>query len=116
VRRHLGPGLLEIVYQTCFNHELFLSGLDFNSQIIAPINYKNVILEADLRLDVFVENVMIVELKSVEGILPVHDAQLLTYMKLLKKPKGVVINFNCTNIFKEGQKTLVNEYYAALPA
>src|SRR5215475_4737876 len=109
VHKHLGPGLLESVYQKCFNHELFLHGLDFKSQIITSINYKDVILDGDLRLDVLVENLIIVELKSVEGILPVHDAQLLTYMKLLKKPKGVMINFNCTNIFKEGQKTLVNE-------
>jgi GxxExxY protein len=62
-----------------------------------------------------VENLIIVELKSIDGLLPVHDAVLLTYMSLLKKPKGIIINFNCTNIFKEGQKTLVNELYAALP-
>jgi GxxExxY protein len=102
--------------RNCFNHELFLSRLDFKTQIFTPINYKDVILDADFRLDVLVENLIIVELKSVEGILPVHDAQVLTYMKLLQKPKGVLINFNCTNIFKEGQKTLVNENYAALPA
>jgi len=71
------------------------------------------ILEADLRLDVLVED-LIIELKAMEGIVPVHEAQL-TYMKLLQKPKGILINFNCTNIFKEGQKTLVNEYYANLP-
>jgi GxxExxY protein len=58
---------------------------------------------------------ILVELKAIDGLLPVHQAQVLTYMKLLKKPKGVLINFNCTNIFKEGQKTLVNEYYSALP-
>ena len=116
VHKHLGPGLLESVYQKCFNHELFLSRLDFKTQIITPINYKDAILDAELRLDVLVEDLIIVELKSVEGMLPVYDAQVLTYMKLLKKPKGVMINFNCTNIFKEGQKTLVNEYYAALPA
>jgi GxxExxY protein len=69
-----------------------------------------------LRLDVLVEDVIIVELKAMDGILPVHEAQLLTYMKLLQKPKGILINFNCTNIFKEGQKTLVNEYYSTLPA
>jgi GxxExxY protein len=82
---------------------------------VTPINYKGIILDADLRLDVLVEDFIIVELKSMEGILPVHEAQLLTYMKLLEKPKGILINFNCTNIFKKGQKTLVNEYYAKLP-
>lgn len=104
------------MYQKCFLHELCLRDLKFVNQIVTPINYKGVTLDADLRLDVLVEDLIIVELKSMEGILPVHEAQLLTYMKLLRKPKGILINFNCTNIFKEGQKTLVNEYYAQLPA
>jgi len=115
VHKQLGPGLLESVYQKCFNHELVIKPLNFTSQICTPINYKGIILEADLRLDVLVEDLIIVELKAMDGILPVHEAQLLTYMKLLQKPKGILINFNCTNIFKEGQKTLVNEYYASLP-
>ena len=72
-------------------------------------------MEADLRLDVLVEDLILVELKAIEGLLPVHLAQVITYMKLLQKPKGILINFNCTNIMKEGQRTLVNEYYAALP-
>ena len=116
VHKHLGPGLLQSVYQKCFNYELFTKGLNFTNYVLTPINYKKVILDADLRLDVLVEDVIIVELKSMEGLLPIHEAQLLTYMKLLGKPKGILINFNCTNIFKEGQKTLVNEFYAALPA
>jgi len=62
-----------------------------------------------------VENVLIVEIKAIEGIAPVHEAQVLTYMRLLEKPKGLIINFNCTNIFKDGQKTLVNDIYANLP-
>jgi GxxExxY protein len=116
VHRQLGPGLLESVYHKCYNHELYLKGVNFCSHILVPINYKFVTLDADLRLDVMAENLIIVELKAIEGILPVHEAQLLTYMKLLQKPKGILINFNCTNIFKEGQKTFVNEYYAKLPA
>lgn len=116
VHKQIGPGLLESVYQRCFLQELCLQNLKFASQIVIAINYKGVVLEADLRLDVLVEDLIIVELKSIEGILPVHEAQLLTYMKLLQKPKGILINFNCANIFKDGQKTLVNEYYAQLPA
>jgi len=116
VHKQLGPGLLESVYQKCFLHELCLRNLKFINQIVTPINYKGITLDADLRLDVLIEDFIIVELKSMEGILPVHEAQLLTYMKLLQKPKGILINFNCINIFKEGQKTLVNEYYAHLPA
>lgn len=80
-----------------------------------PVSYKDIQLDAELRYDVLVENIIIVELKSIDGILPVHEAVVLTYMKMLSKPKGIIINFNCTNIFKEGQKTLVNELYAALP-
>ena len=115
VHRQLGPGLLESIYHKCFTHELYLRNLKFVSQITTPINYKGVILDADLRLDVLIENFIIVELKAIEGILPVHEAQLLTYMKLMQKPKGILINFNCTNIFKEGQKTFVNDLYIALP-
>jgi len=115
VHKQLGPGLLASVYQNCFIQELCLRSLKFAGQIMTPIHYKGIILDADLRLDVLVEDLIIVELKSMDGILPVHEAQLLTYMKLLQKPKGVLINFNCSNIFKEGQKTMVNEYYAQLP-
>jgi GxxExxY protein len=71
--------------------------------------------DCDLRYDVLVEDLIVIELKSVETMLPLFDAQLLTYMKLLKKPKGILINFNVSNIFKEGQKTFVNEYFAQLP-
>lgn len=114
VHRQLGPGLLESVYEKCFIRELSLKNLSFISQQMIPIRYKGVPLEAELRFDVMVENLIIVELKATEGILPVHEAVLLTYLKLLEKPKDILINFNCVNIFKEGQKTLVNEYYAAL--
>ena len=106
VHKQLGPVLLESVYQKCFIHELCLGNLQFVSQIITPINYKGKVLNADLRADLLVENLIMVELKSMDGILPVHEAQLLTYMKLLQKPKGILLNFNCTNIFKEGQKNI----------
>lgn len=115
VHKQLGPGLLESVYQKCFNREISLRNFTHHTELWVPVEYKGLLLEADLRLDVLVEDLIIVELKSIEGILPVHEAQVLTYMKLLKKPKGILINFNCTNIFKEGQKTFVNEYYSNLP-
>jgi GxxExxY protein len=115
VHKQLGPGLLESVYEKCFIRELTLKNLSFKTQLWVPIEYKGMSLDADLRLDVLIDDLILVELKSIDGMLPVHEAQVLTYMKLLKKPKGILINFNCTNIFKEGQKTLVNEYYAALP-
>lgn len=80
-----------------------------------PIIYKTKELITDFRCDLFVENCLVVELKSVLEMNPIFEAQLLTYMKLLKAPKGVLINFNCYNIFKEGQKTFVNEYFKLLP-
>ncbi len=115
VHKHLGPGLLESVYEKCFIHELTLKGLHCKSQQKVPITYKNIKLDGDLRYDVLIENLIIVELKAIDEILPILEVVLLTYLKLLEKPKGVLINFNCTNIFKEGQKTLFNELYASLP-
>ncbi len=94
---------------------MYTKGLKYNSQVYVPINYKGQSLDTELRLDVLVEDIIVVELKAVEALHPLYDAQLLTYMKLLRKPKGLLINFNCTNIFKEGQKTMVNELYADLP-
>lgn len=115
MHKQLGPGLLESVYEKCFTRKLSLKGLNYKAQQSVPVHYKGVQLDAELRFDVLVEDVIITELKSIEGLLPIHETVLLTYMKLLEKPKGILINFNCTNIFKEGQKTLVNANYAALP-
>ena len=115
VHRYLGPGLLESVYERCFIQELRLQGLSCKRQIRVPVEYKGLILEADLRLDVLIEDILCAELKAQEGLLPIHDAVLLSYMEMLKKPKGILINFHCTNIFREGQKTLVNQLYGSLP-
>ena len=115
VNKEIGPGLLESLYEKCLILELHKQGLRTASQQIVPLTYKGHDLETNLRLDILVENQIIVELKAVDKVHPIHEATLLTYMKLLKKPKGIIINFNCTNIVKEGQKTLVNEYYKALP-
>jgi len=115
VHKHLGPGLLESIYHECLRQEFFLRGINYKSQLFVPIDYKGIALNADYRLDFLVEDEIVVELKAMEGILPVHEAQLLTYMKLLQKGKGILINFNCANIVKEGTKQMVNEYYAQLP-
>ena len=115
VHKHLGPGLLESVYEKCFVKELSLKSMEFKTQLWLPVVYKGLQIEAELRLDVLVEDSILVELKAIDTVLPVHHAQVMTYMKLMQKPKGVLINFNCTNIFKEGQKTFVNELYSALP-
>ena len=83
-------------------------------QVSIKIDYDELELESTLRIDLLVNDTVIIELKTVETILPIHEAQLLTYMKLLKIPMGLMINFNVTNIYKEGQKTYVNELYREL--
>jgi GxxExxY protein len=115
VHKELGPGLLEQVYEQCLIHELKLRGLKVASQQPIQLKYKDVELETRLSFDLKVEDLIIVECKSVAEEKPIFDAVLMSYMKLMKKPKGILINFNCLNIFSEGQKTFVNELYAALP-
>ena len=112
IHKALGPGLLESVYHKCMVHEL--KGVRFKSELSIPVNYKGLNIDVDLRCDLLIENSLIVEFKSVEKVLPIHIAQLMTYMKLLKLPIGLMINFNCTHIFTEGQKTYVNELYEEL--
>ncbi len=114
VHTQLGAGLLESVYETCFCHELKIRGFKVRHQMSIPVHYKGLDLDAELRLDVLVNDLVVVELKSVENMIPLFDAQILTYMKLLQKPKGLLINFNTANITKS-LKPFVNEYFAALP-
>jgi GxxExxY protein len=115
VHKHLGPGLLESVYEKCFLKELGLREIGYQNQILVPLQYKGLELNTESRLDVLVEDILCVELKAQEGLLPIHDAVLLSYMQMLQKPKGILINFHCVNIFKEGQKTLINNLFAHLP-
>ena len=93
VHKVLGPGLLESIYEECLKYELELQGFTVEQQVNLPVVYKGVSMDVDLKLDLLVNDTVIVELKTVEEILPVHEAQLLTYMKLLKKPQGLLINF-----------------------
>lgn len=114
VHKKLGPGLLESVYHKCLKQELAIREINFQSELNIPVNYKGLEISADLRCDLFIENILPVELKAAEHVHPIHEAQLLTYMQLLEVPLGLLINFNVTNIFKFGQKTFVNEYYKQL--
>ncbi len=115
VHKELGPGLLESIYHKCLKKELHLRGVNFQSEFSVPLVYKNEPLETELRCDLLIENQIVVELKAIETMLPIFEAQLLTYMKLLEVPKGILINFNVKNIFHEGQKTFVNDYFKLLP-
>ena len=94
IHRQLGPGLLESAYEDCMVYEMQLQGLQFVKQKPVPIIYKEIKLDCGYRLDLLVENEVIVELKSVEALAPVHDAQILTYMKFSNKSVGLLINFN----------------------
>lgn len=115
VHKIMGRGLLESVYHQCLKEELISRKINFLTEMKIPVEYKGKTLDIDFRCDLFIENCIVVELKAVQEMSAIYDAQLLTYMKLLQCPKGILINFNCTNIFKEGQKTFVNEYFSSLP-
>lgn len=115
VHKELGPGLLESIYEKCLAHLLQLNGHEVSRQQVVPIEFHGLYLDCDLRYDLLVDSMIVVELKTVDAFHPIHEAKLLTYLKLLKKPKGILINFNCMNIFKEGQKTFVTEYFKELP-
>ncbi len=115
VNQIMGSGLLESIYHQCLIEELKDRKLNFLTEVQVPVFYKEKKLDVDLRCDLPIEECVVIELKAVNEIHPVFEAQLLTYMKLLKYPKGILINFHCKNIFKEGQKTFVNEYFRLLP-
>jgi GxxExxY protein len=101
VHSALGPGLLESAYQACLVHELRRQGLNVKAEVILPVVYEGVEVDAGYRLDILVEDRVIVELKSVEKTLPVHEAQLITYLKLSKCKVGLLINFNVKHL-REG--------------
>ena len=106
VHKQLGPGLLESVYEECLCHELNALGIPFERQKGLPVEYKEVKLDCGFRMDILVDNKVIVEVKAVDFLLPIHDAQVLTYLKLSGLKLGLLINFN-TKILKDGVKRLV---------
>jgi len=115
VHKQLGPGLLESIYEECFIEELKANGFDVISQEKIPLVYKGKILKTDLKLDILVNNCIIVELKAVDEMHSIYKAQLLSYLKLTGMPKGLLINFNCENITSKGLVSLVTEKFANLP-
>ena len=109
VHSTLGPGLLESVYRACMIYELHECGLSVASELLIPICYKQLVLESAYRIDLLVAKAVIVELKSVETVLPVHYAQLLSYLKLMDKSVGLLINFNVPRVVL-GIKRIVNNF------
>jgi GxxExxY protein len=109
VHRHLGPGLLESAYQSCLAFELKQLGLKVEEQKSLPVVYKQVKLDCGYRLDFMVEDESIVEIKAIELLLPIHGAQLLSYLRLAKKRVGLLINFHVP-VLKNGLKRIVNEF------
>ena len=108
VHRHLGPGLLESAYEQCVCHELSLLGLLFERQRALPVAYKGVLLNCGYRLDIVVAGRLIVEIKAVERLLPIHKAQVLTYLKLTKLDTGLLVNFNVP-VLKDGLRRLTRK-------
>ena len=106
VHRALGPGLLESAYEQCLCHELSLQNLEFRRQVELPVRYKSVQLDCGYRIDVLVEERVVVELKSVERLLPIHEAQLMTYLKLSGRSVGLLLNFQVP-VLKDGLKRIV---------
>ncbi len=109
IHRALGPGLLESAYEECLCHELSIAGIKFERQKPLPVHYKEVNLDCGYRLDLIVEQKLIIELKAVESLLPIHEAQLLTYLKLSGLTLGLLMNFNVP-MLKTGIKRIANNF------
>ena len=110
VHSAIGPGVLESVYKTCLQHELLKTGLRVQAEVALPVVYDGLRMDSGFRIDLLVENLLIVELKCVETILPIHKAQLLTYLRLANKPIGLLLNFNVVHM-RDGLKRILNNKY-----
>ncbi len=107
VHRTLGPGLLESTYEACLAHEFTVEGIPHECQVALPVNYKDVHIDCAYRIDVLVAGELLLELKSVDQLMPIHQAQVLTYLKLSRLPQGLLINFNVP-LLKNGIKSFLN--------
>lgn len=114
VHKILGAGLLESVYHRCLEEEFRLRNISFKSELKVPVVYKGKEMSCDFFCDFLVEDLIVVELKSVMEFNNIHRSQILNYINLMKKPKGILVNFNVKNLYHEGQETFVNKYYNML--
>jgi len=114
VHKILGSGLLESVYHKCLEEELKLRNIKFKSELKIPIIYKGKEINCDFFCDFLIEDQIVLEIKSVTLINEIHRAQILNYINLMQKPKGILVNFNVKNLYHQGHETFVNKYYDML--
>ena len=114
VHKILGPGLLESVYHKCLEEEFRLRNINFQSELKIPIIYKGKEINCEFFCDFLIEDLIVLKLKSVSSITDIHKAQIINYINLMKKPKGILVNFNVKNLYHDGQETFVNKYYETL--
>lgn len=111
VHKILGSGLAETVYHKALEKELNLLGISYKSEFKIPVLYKNEPLDCDFKCDFLIEDLIVLEIKSVSQITEIHKFQVLNYMNLLKVPKGILVNFNVKNLYYHGQETFINKYF-----
>jgi GxxExxY protein len=111
----IGPGVLESVYRKCLQHELHKAGLAVQSELKLPVHYDGLVLESGYRLDLLVQDRVVIELKCVDALLPIHKAQLLTYLRLANKPLGLLLNFNVVHM-RDGIRRILNNRYQNVAA
>jgi GxxExxY protein len=114
VHKILGAGLLESVYHKCLEEEFRLRNISFESEFKVPVMYKGREIACDFFCDFLVEDLIVIELKAVAELNDIHRAQILNYINLMKKPKGILVNFNVKNLYHQGHETFVNKYYNML--
>lgn len=114
VHKILGAGLLESVYYKCLEEEFRLRNISFESEFKVPVMYKGREIACDFFCDFLVEDLIVIELKAVAELNDIHRAQILNYINLMKKPKGILVNFNVKNLYHQGHETFVNKYYNML--
>ena len=114
VHKIVGPGLFENVYHECLKREFQLLGLKYQSELEIPLNYKDVIINCKVKCDFLIEDLIVLELKSVSELNNLYRAQTMNYMNLLKVPKSILVNFNVNNLYHEGHETFVSKYFSRL--
>lgn len=115
VHKIVGPGLFENVYHECLKREFEIREIAYKSELQIPLNYKGKLIDCTVKCDFLIEDLIVLELKSVKEFQNVHRAQTLNYMNLLKVPKAILVNFNVSNLYREGHETFVSEHFRNLP-